>query len=205
MEHEVEIFQSPQERRKKSMSTIVSMVVVVLLAFVTAILLKTFVIDTIPVGGDSMLPTLNGGVYVTDGEGKVVETVTKGDTLILNKVAKINRGDIVVFDVDWQNDPLVKRVIAVAGDTVLINNDGEVYVNGDKLDEDYIQGSTYTTNGEAQLFVTVPEGHVFCLGDNRENSHDSRSADIGTVPLENVRGKCFLIISPQGKIRTPQG
>lgn len=203
MEQEVEIFQSPQERRKKSMSTIVSMVVVVLLAFVTAILLKTFVIDTIPVGGDSMLPTLNGGVYVTDGEGKVVETVTKGDTLILNKVAKINRGDIVVFDVDWQNDPLVKRVIAVAGDTVLINNDGEVYVNGVKLDEDYIQGSTYTTNGEAQLFVTVPEGHVFCLGDNRENSHDSRSADIGAVALENIRGKCFLIISPQGKIRTP--
>ena len=202
MEQDVEIFQSPQERKKKLISTIVSMVVVVLLAFVTAILLKTYVIDTIPVGGDSMLPTLTGGVYHIDDNGKVVP-VTKGDTLILNKVAKINRGDIVVFDVDWQSDPLVKRVIAVAGDTVLINNDGKVYVNGVALEEDYIQGTTYTTNGEAELSITVPEGHIFCLGDNRENSHDSRSADIGAIPLENVRGKCFLIINPQGKIRTP--
>ena len=202
MEQDVEIFQSPQERKKKLISTIVSMVVVVLLAFVTAILLKTYVIDTIPVGGDSMLPTLTGGVYQVDDNGKVVP-VTKGDTLILNKVAKINRGDIVVFDVDWQSDPLVKRVIAVAGDTVLINNDGKVYVNGVPLEEDYIQGITYTTNGEAELSITVPEGHIFCLGDNRENSHDSRSADIGAIPLENVRGKCFLIINPQGKMRTP--
>ena len=202
MEQDVEIFQSPQERKKKLISTIVSMVVVVLLAFVTAILLKTYVIDTIPVGGDSMLPTLTGGVYHIDDNGKVVP-VTKGDTLILNKVAKINRGDIVVFDVDWQSDPLVKRVIAVAGDTVLINNDGKVYVNGVALEEDYIQGTTYTTNGEAELSITVPEGHIFCLGDNRENSHDSRSADIGAIPLENVRGKCFLIINPQGKMRTP--
>ena len=178
------------------------MVVVILLAFVTAILLKTYVIDTIPVGGDSMLPTLTGGVYHIDDNGKVVP-VTKGDTLILNKVAKINRGDIVVFDVDWQSDPLVKRVIAVAGDTVLINNDGKVYVNGVALEEDYIQGITYTTNGEVELSITVPEGHIFCLGDNRENSHDSRSADIGAIPLENVRGKCFLIINPQGKMRTP--
>lgn len=202
MEQDVEIFQSPQERKKKLISTIVSMVVVILLAFVTAILLKTYVIDTIPVGGDSMLPTLTGGVYHIDDNGKVVP-VTKGDTLILNKVAKINRGDIVVFDVDWQSDPLVKRVIAVAGDTVLINNDGKVYVNGVALEEDYIQGTTYTTNGEAELSITVPEGHIFCLGDNRENSHDSRSADIGAIPLENVRGKCFLIINPQGKMRTP--
>ena len=202
MEQDVEIFQSPQERKKKLISTIVSMVVVVLLAFVTASLLKTYVIDTIPVGGDSMLPTLTGGVYNIDDNGKVVP-VTKGDTLILNKVAKINRGDIVVFDVDWQSDPLVKRVIAVAGDTVLINNDGKVYVNGVALEEDYIQGITYTTNGEAELSITVPEGHIFCLGDNRENSHDSRSADIGAIPIENVRGKCFLIINPQGKMRTP--
>ncbi|MBO5654975.1 MAG: hypothetical protein J6S32_02965, partial [Clostridia bacterium] len=92
MEQDVEIFQSPQERKKKLISTIVSMVVVILLAFVTAILLKTYVIDTIPVGEDSMLPTLTGGVYHIDDNGKVVP-VTKGDTLILNKVAKINCGD----------------------------------------------------------------------------------------------------------------
>ena len=200
MEHDVEIFSAQQDRKKRTISAIVSMVVVVLLAFVTAILLKTFVIDTNLVGGDSMLPTLNGGEYVQEN-GKVVETIKKGDKLILNKVAKINRGDIVVFNVNWQDDPLVKRVIGVAGDTIEIK-DGKVYLNGELLEEDYIQGSTYVYT-EDTFKVTVPDGHIFCLGDNRENSHDSRHSDIGMIPLDNVRGKCFLVIDKSGGMRTP--
>ena len=204
MDNDLEIFQTPTERKKRMISTIVSMVVVVVLAFVTALLLKTYVICTIPVGGDSMLPTLTGGQYVTDDNGKVVETIKKGDTLVLNRVAKIQRGDIIVFDVNWQNDPLVKRVIAVAGDTVEINNDGKVYVNGSALEEDYIQGVTYTYDRATPLKITVPEGKVFCLGDNRENSHDSRHGDIGPVSLDSVRGKCILIVQSSGGLRMPK-
>ncbi|MBR2485842.1 MAG: hypothetical protein IKB54_05815, partial [Clostridia bacterium] len=96
MNEELEVFETPNTRRKKIITSVVSVVVIVLLALATALLLKTYVISTIPVGGDSMLPTLHGGKYVTDGDGNVVETIEKGDTLVLNKIAKIKRGDIVV-------------------------------------------------------------------------------------------------------------
>lgn len=202
MENEVDIIQTPAERRKKALSTILTMVVVLLLAVITAVLLKTYVIFTIPVGGDSMLPTLVGGQYVTDENGKVIETLSKGDILVLNRVAEIQRGDIVVFDVKWQSDPLVKRVIGVGGDRIEIKNDGNVYVNGIAIEEDYIKGATYSADGNP-INVTVPEGYIFCLGDNRENSHDSRHSDIGLIPLENVRGKCFLVASANGKLHVP--
>lgn len=202
MENEVDIIQTPAERRKKALSTILTMVVVLLLAVITAVLLKTYVIFTIPVGGDSMLPTLVGGQYVTDKNGKVIETLSKGDILVLNRVAEIQRGDIVVFDVKWQSDPLVKRVIGVGGDRIEIKNDGNVYVNGIAIEEDYIKGATYSADGNP-INVTVPEGYIFCLGDNRENSHDSRHSDIGLIPLENVRGKCFLVASANGKLHVP--
>jgi signal peptidase I len=107
-----------------------------------------------------------------------------------------------VFDVNWQSDPIVKRVIAIAGDHVEINNDGFVYVNGERLNEGYIQGKTYSSDGVTPLDVIVPEGHVFCLGDNREHSHDSRYGDIGAVSLEAVRGKCILVVGKDGKLRT---
>ena len=200
MDKELEIFETPKQNKKRLISTIVSMAVVVVLALVCAILLKTYVICTIPVGGDSMRPTLVGGTYTVDENGDT-KTLTKGDTLFLNRIAKIERGDIVVFDVDFQSDPLVKRVIAIGGDTVEINNDGNVYVNGVALEEDYIEGKTYAI--DSTISITVPEGHVFCLGDNRMNSHDSRFDDIGTVPLENIRGKCFLIAGADWSLRLP--
>lgn len=208
-DNEIEIFETPKQRKKRTIYAIVSMVVVVVLALVTAILLKTYVICTIPVGGDSMLPTLIGGQYILDESGDVEQTVVKGDTLVLNMVAKIDRGDIVVFDIDLEDlatgttesHTLVKRAIAVAGDTVEIKNDGKVYVNGQCLDEDYIQGSTYTSDYMTPVNVTVPEGCVFVLGDNRENSRDSR--EFGVVSLTSIRGKCFLIVAPNGKLLIP--
>jgi signal peptidase I len=205
LDNDIEVFETPKDKKKKLISTIVSMVVVVVVALVTAILLKTYVICTIPVGGNSMLPTLVGGQYVMDENGKVIETVVKGDTLVLNMVAQIRSGDIVVFDIDLddnnKSETLVKRVVAIAGDTVEINNDGKVYVNGLPIDEDYIQGATYTADLSTPLSITVPDGYVFCLGDNRENSRDSR--EFGPVALDSVRGKCILIASADGKLLIP--
>ena len=128
-DNEIEIFQTPKDKKRRTIYTIVSMVVVVVLALVTAIILKTYVICTIPVGGGSMLPTLVGGEYVLDENGKVVETIVKGDTLVLNMIAKVNSGDIVVFDIDLddaetgekETHTLVKRVIAVVEVLVYLN------------------------------------------------------------------------------------
>ena len=77
LDNEIEIFETPKEKKKRTILAIASMVVVVLLALATALLLKTYVISTIPVGGGSMLPTLVGGEYITDENGKVVETIVK--------------------------------------------------------------------------------------------------------------------------------
>jgi signal peptidase I len=208
LENEIEIIHTAKDKHRKTVYTIISMVVVVVLALVTALLLKTYVICTIPVGGDSMLPTLVGGEYILDDNGKVSETIVKGDTLVLNMIGKVKAGDIVVFDIDLdnsleveENHTLVKRVIAVAGDTVEINNDGKVYVNGVALDESYTKGSTYNTGSSSPLIVTVPYNTVFVLGDNRENSRDSR--EFGVVHLDTIRGKCILIVEASGRLLIP--
>lgn len=198
----LEIFDTKHNNRKRIIIAVISVLIVIALAFATAMILKTYVLSTIPVGGDSMLPTLIGGEYEVDANGNVTKTIRKGDTLLLSKVAKVKRGDIVVFDVKDKIDPLVKRVIAVAGDTVEIR-DGAVFLNGERLNESYTQGLTYSLNGEA-FSMTVPTDCVFCLGDNRENSHDSRSNDIGAVPLSSIRGKCILILDNDGGIRIPK-
>lgn len=198
-----EIFDTPSAKRKKLIASVTVVVAVILLACLTAFLLKTFVFESIPVSGDSMNPTLSGGVYELNDDNTVKKTLAKGDTLILDKVAKIKRGDIIVFDKHGEKN-LVKRVIAVAGDTVTIKN-GKVYLNGEELVEDYTMGSTYAYGGpsydETEITIVVESGHVYCLGDNRENSLDSRS--IGTISLDDVIGKCILIANADGKLRKP--
>lgn len=198
-----EIFDTPSNKRKKLIASVTVVVAVILLACLTAFLLKTFVFESIPVSGDSMNPTLSGGVYELNDDNTVKKTLVKGDTLILDKVAKIKRGDIIVFDKHGEKN-LVKRVIAVAGDTVTIKN-GKVYLNGEELVENYTIGSTYAYGGpsydDTEITIVVESGHVYCLGDNRENSLDSRS--IGTISLDDVIGKCILIANADGKLRKP--
>ena len=184
-------------KKKRLVVALVSLAVVVVLAVACALILKEFVFTSYMVDGESMLPTLNGGeTGVTDD----------GDKLFLDMVKTPDRGDIVVFYYDWNasDDPyfaphhLVKRVIAIAGDRVEIIS-GTLYINGEAQEEDYIlERMDSRADG---LSLTVPEGHIFVLGDNRNNSTDSRV--IGCVPEENIVGTCFLIASPSGKLRIP--
>ena len=155
----------------------------------SAILILTIVIlflcRIIVVEGDSMLNTLHG-------QEKII---------ISNFMYSPEKGDIVVTDVNnGYNKPLIKRVIAVGGDTIKIDfENGEVYLNGNLLNEDYIMEPMNTSPADA-LEITVPEGYVFLMGDNRNNSLDSRSEEIGVINEKDILGKAIFRVSPVSKI-----
>lgn len=120
-------------------------------------------------------------------------TLSNGERLVLSKItyrfSAPRRGDIVVVRSPVDNRRLVKRLIAVGGDTVRIHA-GKVYVNGAVLDEPYIKEPPREDFPE----TTVPPGTVFVLGDNRNNSLDSRSPLVGFIPRDMVEGKVLLVL-----------
>lgn len=149
-----------------------------------------FLIRLVGVSGPSMTPTLLDGEYVL---------------LLSNFVSRdYDPGDIVVATVPTYDDskPLVKRVIATGGQTVDIDfTKGEVRVDGILLDEPYIKEPTYLNYSNGFTYpVTVPEGCVFLMGDNRNDSGDSRYAPIGFVSEEDILGRVILRILPLNRI-----
>lgn len=150
-------------------------------AIIIVVLVLTFVFRMVEVSGDSMENTLLS-------EDKVVVT---------NLFYTPQPGDIVVISHgEYYNKPIIKRVIAVAGQTLSIDFDtGDVVVDGVTLDEKYIKNPT-TKRGNAEIPEVIPEGKVFVLGDNREVSQDSRYTSIGLIPVENIIGKAQFIIFP---------
>ena len=129
-------------------------------------------------------------------------TLTGGDRLLVQSTFYTpQRGDVVVVD-SYINygKPLVKRVIAKGGDTVDIDvEQGLVYVNGEALDEPYVPEGTLST-GNVEFPLTVPEGTLFLMGDNRQHSTDSRSSDVGFIDERDILGKVVLRIYPFNKI-----
>lgn len=193
--------EQPPARKRQIVTAIICVLIVALLAVTCALLVKTYVISTFKVDGISMYPTLDGG-----NGASMDSDATNGETLYLNRLAKVKRGDIVVFTPEWDSmrladgsyKSLVKRVIAVEGDHLQII-DAKVYLNGEPLDEPYINGEM--SHSHDGLDIVVSSGHVFCMGDNRNHSSDCR--DHGEVPTKCIVGKCFLIKSISGKLRKP--
>ena len=155
-----------------------------LVASVLAVLLLfTFVIRMISVDGTSMLPTLQDGDRLL-----VLDAAWCGD---------LRYGDIVVLRKEnFYYDPIVKRIIAVGGQTVDIDFDeGVVYVDGYAMDEPYAR--TPTTLFEGITFpLVVEENCVFVLGDNRENSKDSRHPSVGLIDEREILGKAIFLFLP---------
>ena len=155
-------------------------------ALVCAILIFVFVGRIIGVSGDSMKNTL------LDQERIVIS----------NLFYKPKQGDIVVLTkYSFLDEPIVKRVIAVEGQTIDIDFDkGEVYVDGELLHEDYIAAPTHRSY-DVTFPQTVPEGCVFVMGDNRNASNDSRNGELGMVDRRCIMGKAYMIILPISKLR----
>ena len=157
-------------------------------ALVVGLLLIQFIKPTI-VKEHSMEPTLQENNYIFLSR--------QAYTLF----GEPERGDIVVFHtdlrtVDGKEKSLVKRIIGLPGETVSITG-GVVYINGEPLEEDYtLDGYTNTELEE----VVVPEGEVFCMGDNRQNSIDSRDSSVGCVPIDQIIGKAVLRLYPFNEI-----
>ena len=157
----------------------------IIFAFFAVILIFTFLLRQANVDGGSMLPTLE------DGERVIVHHL----------FYEPEKGDIVVVDSEGLGKLIVKRIIASGGDTVDIDfESGEVRVNGEVLQEDYINALTQLDEGGHQYPVTVPEGCYFVLGDNRMNSRDSRDAAVGFIPEDDIMGKVVFRLWPFSKI-----
>lgn len=122
------------------------------------------------------------------------DTLIDGDQILLStNVSEYERGDIVVID-RYTVAPLIKRIIAVGGDTLKIEEDGTVYLNGAFLSEPYVKGST-PQKGCTES-VIVPSGYVFVMGDNRMTSHDSRAKEIGLISVKDIIGKAVYRVAP---------
>ena len=178
--------QVAEERRRlrkkaRVTRTIISTLGALTVAAAVAVLLSTYVFTAIQVSGDSMEPTLSDG-----------------DVLVLLNAHEYTGGQLCC--VAWQNKLLIKRVIAVGGDSVDIDREGNVSVNGQKLDEPYV---TEKSLGECDIEFpfTVPEGRVFVMGDQRSTSIDSRSSAVGAVEEDQIMGRVWFRAWPLGSVK----
>ena len=161
--------------RKALQSTIAVLIVVA----AVAVLITTLFLPILQISGDSMSPTLE-----------------HDEIVILLKTKEFSRGDLVAFY--YQGKILLKRVVALPEDEVAIDAEGNVYVNGELLDEPYV---TEKCLGDCDLEFPykVPGTGYFVMGDQRTNSVDSRNSVIGAVSLDNIIGKVFLRAWPFSK------
>lgn len=156
-------------------------------ALVIAFIITTFIRPTL-VRGYSMYPTLE-----------------ENDYLIISRMAYNNdipnRGDIIVFkshliQENGKGKDLVKRVIATEGDHLVIKDDA-VYINDKLQAESYISKEVYTAG---DIDIVIPDGDIFVMGDNRENSMDSRDPLVGLISIDDIMGKVVLRLYPFNKI-----
>ena len=128
-------------------------------------------------------------------------TVFQGDWLLTFQKAQYEQGDIVVITQDnFFHEPLIKRVVATSGQTVDINyNTSTVYVDGIALDEPYTKEDVIEYDyGDREFPYVVPDGHLFVMGDNRNNSTDSRSSLVGPIDERYILGRASVRIIPFG-------
>lgn len=165
-------------------------------AIFVVMLVFTYLICTAVVEGDSMVPTLeNGDRLMVSRLDKTYET---GDILILNSASAYTFDDAgQLTAAPGLGKRIVKRLIAQSGQEVNIDFDeGIVYVDGKALEEPYTSTLTKRDNRAFTYPLTVPEGYVFVLGDNRHISKDSRHPEVGMIAEEDIIGRVLIRVAP---------
>jgi signal peptidase I len=173
---------APPKKKDGGVRNVLEWVLIIGGAFLVAFVVKTFLIQAFFIPSGSMLPTLH-----------------EDDRVLVNKLSydlhDVNRGDLVVFErpegeTAGQIKDLIKRVVALPGERIE-QRDGDVYIDGQLLEEPYLDDGTETTNLEPQ---TVPEDHVFVMGDNRDDSMDSRV--FSAIDEDLIVGRAFVRVWP---------
>ena len=174
--------------RKKSGGGLLEFLLILIVAFALVFgFVRPFVVEAFYIPSGSMIPTLE-----------------VGDRVLVNKFIyrfeEPERGDVIVFESvepkpDGSRDDLIKRIVAVEGDELSVQ-DGTLFVNGEPQDDSYVNGEF----PDSSFFgpTVIPDGHVFAMGDNRSNSRDSRV--FGPVPVENIEGEAFIVFWPLSRI-----
>ena len=174
--NQVETERKRYRRQKAYNKALRGTIYVLTIVAAVAVLIATLILPVLQIEGTSMEPTL-----------------TNGDIVLLTKSIKFDRGELCGFT--WNNKLLIKRVIGLPGDWIEIASDGTVYVNGEVLDEPYVQNLAL---GECDLEFPyqVPPEQYFVMGDMRESSIDSRNTLIGCISKDQIVGKVFFRIWP---------
>jgi len=165
-------------------ATIIEIITVLLILTSVCVIVSSIWMPIFQVVNSNMSPALRNGTYAL--------TVQRGT---------YRQGDIIAFN--YYGKTLIKRVIALGGETVNINQDGTVTVNGKVLDEPYV---TQKSLGQCDITLpyTVPPNHLFVMGDDRATSLDSRTSEVGPVGLEQVFGKVVLTVWPPSAFGSPR-
>ena len=186
LSQETDAAEETPERCRKQWKIVYDAVATLETAVIILILLFSLVLRPAAVIGNSMLPSFSGGDRVA----------------CIHSFSGYERGDVIIISHATRKDEsIIKRVIAVGGDTVDIDfYKGTVSVNGQVLDEPYVNTPT-NLSYDMTFPVTVPEGKLFVLGDNRNGSLDSRSTDIGFINENKVLGKVVFRFYPFDRIK----
>ena len=158
--------------RKLLKNTIYSLLIVAAIS----VLVATLFLPVLEIYGNSMNPTLESG-----------------DIVVSIKTTKLERGDVCCMY--YNNHLLVKRVIGLQGDVIEMDEDGNVFVNGEYVDEPYLSEKVLG-DCDLEFPYTVPEQTIFVLGDNRPTAVDSRNEQFGSISLEEVVGKIVFRVWP---------
>ena len=179
--NQVETERKRYRRQKAYNKALRGTVYVLTIVAAVAVLIATLILPVLQIEGTSMEPTLSNG-----------------DVVLLAKTPRFDHGDLCGFT--WNNKLLIKRVIGLPGDWIEMDTDGNIYLNGEKLDEPYVQQKAF---GECDLEFPfqVPAEQYFVVGDMRENSIDSRNTLIGCVTKDQIVGKVFFRAWPFKEIR----